>query len=155
MNHRGVRSVSRGMQRRTMTRALALAAAALLTLGVAACGDDDDDAADTGDDTTTTAEETTEDTEDTADESPVVDPATVVAQDFTFTVPDSVAAGSTVTFDNQDAAPHTMTADEGDAFDSGNVSGGSQGEVTAPAEPGSYPFHCEVHPNMQATLTVV
>jgi plastocyanin len=144
------------MQRRTMTRALALGAAALLALGLAACGDDDDDAADTGDDTTTTAEEMTEDTtEDTADEgSPVVGAATVVAQDFEFTVPDSVAPGSTITFDNQDQAPHTMTADDDAAFDSGNVSGGSQGEVTAPAEPGSYAFHCEIHQNMQATLTV-
>ena len=69
------------MQRRTMTRALALGAAVLLALGLAACGDDDDDAADTGDDTTTTAEEMTEDTtEDTADEgSPVVGAATVAA----------------------------------------------------------------------------
>jgi plastocyanin len=141
------------MQRRSTTRALALAAAALLALGLAACGDDDDDAADTGDEPTTTEAEDTGTTaaDDTGDEA--TGDATVVAQDFTFTVPDSVAAGATVTFDNQDSAPHTMTADD-DAFDSGNVTGGSQGEVTAPSEAGEYAFHCEIHPNMTATLTV-
>jgi plastocyanin len=141
------------MQRRSTTRALALAAAALLALGLAACGDDDDDAADTGDEPTTTEAEDTGTTaaDDTGDEA--TGDATVVAQDFTFTVPDSVAAGATVTFDNQDSAPHTMTADD-DAFDSGNVTGGSQGEVTAPSEAGDYAFHCEIHPNMTATLTV-
>jgi plastocyanin len=141
------------MQRRSTTRVLALAAAALLALGLAACGDDDDDAADTGDEPTTTEAEDTGTTaaDDTGDEA--AGDATVVAQDFTFTVPDSVAAGATVTFDNQDSAPHTMTADD-DAFDSGNVTGGSQGEVTAPSEAGDYAFHCEIHPNMTATLTV-
>jgi plastocyanin len=125
----------------------------LLALGLAACGDDDDDAADTGDEPTTTEAEDTGTTaaDDTGDEA--TGDATVVAQDFTFTVPDSVAAGATVTFDNQDSAPHTMTADD-DAFDSGNVTGGSQGEVTAPSEAGDYAFHCEIHPNMTATLTV-
>lgn len=142
------------MQRRRTTRALALVAAALLALGLAACGDDDDDAAGTtGDEPTTTEAEDTGD--DVMGEDDMMgDEATVVAQDFAFTVPDSVAPGATVTFDNQDGAPHTMTADEGDAFDSGRVSGGSQGEVTAPADPGAYAFHCEVHPNMTATLTV-
>jgi plastocyanin len=141
------------MQRRSTTRALALAAAALLALGLAACGDDDDDAADTGDEPTTTEAEDTGTTaaDDTGDEA--TGDATVVAQDFSFTVPDSVAVGATVTFDNQDSAPHTMTADD-DAFDSGNVTGGSQGEVTAPSEAGDYAFHCEIHPNMTATLTV-
>ena len=140
------------MQRRSTTRALALAAAALLALGLAACGDDDDDAADTGDDPTTTEAEDTGTTAAEDDDAAAGD-ATVVAQDFSFTVPDSVAAGATVTFDNQDSAPHTMTADD-DSFDSGNVTGGSQGEVTAPSEAGDYAFHCEIHPNMTATLTV-
>jgi plastocyanin len=142
------------MQRRSTTRALALAAAALLALGLAACGDDDDDAADTGDEPTTTeAEDTGTTTADGVTGGEAAGDATVVAQDFSFTVPDSVAVGATVTFDNQDSAPHTMTADD-DAFDSGNVTGGSQGEVTAPSEAGDYAFHCEIHPNMTATLTV-
>jgi len=139
------------MTRRTTARALALGAAALLALGLAACGDDDDDAAE--DTPTTEAEADTSTTAADAGAEPA-DGATVVASGFAFQVPESVAAGATVTFDNQDSAPHTMTADEGDAFDSGRVDGGAQGEVTAPAEAGTYAFHCDVHPNMTATLTV-
>ena len=146
------------MQRRTTTRALALVAAGLLTVGAAACGDDDDDAADTED--TTAVDDTAAD--DTAADDTTPDPAadematgaTVVASGFAFQVPGPVSPGAAITFDNQDGAPHTMTADEGDAFDSGRVDGGAQGEVTAPDAPGDYAFHCEVHPNMTATLTV-
>lgn len=64
-----------------------------------------------------------------------------------------VAAGGQVTVDNRDGAPHTATADGGD-FDSGQVSGGSAGAFVAPAQPGSYDFHCEIHPDMSGTLTV-
>ena len=64
-----------------------------------------------------------------------------------------VAAGGQVTVDNRDGAPHTATADGGD-FDSGQVSGGTAGAFVAPAQPGSYDFHCEIHPDMSGTLTV-
>jgi len=150
------------MERRIATRALALAAAGALTLGVAACGDDDDDAADTEDtvaDDTAPEGSATEDpaTEDTSGEGAadaLATGATVVASGFAFEVPGPVTAGAPITFENQDGAPHTMTADEGDAFDTGRVDGGSRGEVTAPQAPGDYAFHCEVHPSMTATLTV-
>jgi plastocyanin len=131
------------MQPRFTTRALALAAAGILTFTAAACGDDDDDAIDVEE--TPTTEEAAGDggTTSTAADAPAVD-ATVVAEDIEFQqVPASVAPG-----------PHTLTADEGNAFDSGVVEGGGQGEVTAPAEPGDYAFHCEIHPGMTATLTV-
>lgn len=163
MNRRGRAAVDTGMQRRTTSRSLALAASAVLAFGLAACGDDDDSSSDT-----TEATSTTEATEEPTTSASVPDTtagdlggasdalatdATVVASGFRFEVPASVTAGATVTFDNQDDVPHTMTADD-EAFDSGRVSGGSSGTVTAPTEPGSYAFHCEVHPNMTATLTV-
>lgn len=64
-----------------------------------------------------------------------------------------VASGGQVSVSNRDSAPHTVTADDG-AFDAGEVSGGSTGAFTAPGEPGTYQFHCDIHPDMSGTLTV-
>ena len=77
----------------------------------------------------------------------------VTAKDFSLTSA-TVAPGATVRFVNEGEAPHTATADEDDAFDSGEVEGGSEGSFTAPDEAGTYDFHCEIHPAMTATLTV-
>jgi plastocyanin len=78
--------------------------------------------------------------------------STITIKNFTFTTPDSVAAGATVTVDNQDGTLHTVTSDEGDAFDDSASAGTSS--FTAPTKPGSYPFHCSVHPEMHGTLVV-
>lgn len=70
-----------------------------------------------------------------------------------FEFPESltVPAGAEVTVVNADAEPHTVTADDG-GFDSGSVR--DEGSFTAPTEPGSYAYHCNVHPTMTATLVV-
>lgn len=60
--------------------------------------------------------------------------------------------GGQVAVQNRDSAPHTVTADDG-GFDAG-VEGGSSGSFTAPAQPGTYSFHCEIHPDMSGTITV-
>ncbi|MGR4880406.1 cupredoxin domain-containing protein [Streptomyces sp. LARHCF249] len=65
-----------------------------------------------------------------------------------------VRAGATVTVVNDDSAPHTLTATEGDAFDTGTIEGGESGTFTAPSKPGSYPFLCSLHPQMKGTLIV-
>jgi plastocyanin len=64
-----------------------------------------------------------------------------------------VAAGGQVTVTNQDSAPHTVTSDDG-AFDTGNIGGGSSTTFTAPSQPGTYQFHCNIHSGMSGTLTV-
>lgn len=64
----------------------------------------------------------------------------------------TVQVGETVTWSNQDGVPHTATAD-GDSFDTGNISGGSSASQTF-ATAGSFPYHCEVHPNMTGTVVV-
>ncbi len=64
----------------------------------------------------------------------------------------SVAAGTTVTFVNNDSAPHTATADDG-SFDTGTIEPGASATVTVDAA-GSFAYHCNFHPNMTATLTV-
>ena len=74
-------------------------------------------------------------------------------QDFAFGTPElSVAAGTTVTFTNNDTATHTATADDG-AFDTGEIAPGASATVTLD-EPGTYAYHCDFHPNMVATITV-
>ncbi len=79
---------------------------------------------------------------------------TIVMKSFTFTPTSlTVAPGAKITVVNQDQAPHTVTAND-KSFDSGNISGGQRGEVTAPTKPGSYPYLCTIHQYMTGTLIV-
>jgi plastocyanin len=63
-----------------------------------------------------------------------------------------VAAGTTVTWTNAGAAPHTVTSDSG-AFDSGQLAPGASFSQTFDT-PGTYTYHCEIHPNMTGTIVV-
>jgi plastocyanin len=78
--------------------------------------------------------------------------STITIKSFSFATQDSVSPGATVTVDNQDGAAHTVTADAGNAFDDAASPGTST--FTAPTKPGSYPFHCSIHPSMHGTLVV-
>ncbi len=79
--------------------------------------------------------------------------ATITIKDFAYGDPLTVTPGAAVTVTNMDTAPHTVTADEGAAFDA-EVKGGGTATFTAPSKPGSYPYHCTFHPNMHGTLIV-
>lgn len=79
--------------------------------------------------------------------------ATITIKDFAYGDPLTVAPGAVVTVTNLDSAAHTVTADEGQAFDA-VVKGGGTGTFTAPTQPGSYPYHCTYHTNMHGTLVV-
>jgi plastocyanin len=63
-----------------------------------------------------------------------------------------VAVGSTVTWTNTGAATHTVTADDG-AFDSGRLGSGATFSQTF-ATPGTFTYHCEIHPQMTGTIVV-
>jgi len=61
-------------------------------------------------------------------------------------------AGQRVVWVNGDGVVHTSTADAG-AFDTGFLApGATSGAITLPA--GTFPYHCQVHPSMVATLVV-
>jgi plastocyanin len=78
----------------------------------------------------------------------------ITIQDFSYQTPVSVSPGAKVTVTNMDSAAHTVTADEGSAFDVQVQGSGGTGTFTAPSKAGSYPFHCTFHANMHGTLTV-
>jgi plastocyanin len=73
----------------------------------------------------------------------------------------TVAAGTTLLVANVGGKPHTLTADDG-SFDTGTITPGAEGgrfagknaSVTL-TEPGTFKFHCEVHPAaMKGVVTV-
>ena len=65
----------------------------------------------------------------------------------------TVATGTTVTWTNQDDVEHTVSSDDGSAFDSGAIAEGGTFQFTAGA-PGTYTYPCKFHPFMKGTLTV-
>ncbi|GAA2144803.1 cupredoxin family copper-binding protein [Arthrobacter humicola] len=79
---------------------------------------------------------------------------TITIKDFAFGDPLTVAPGATVAITNMDTAAHTVTADEGTAFDTEVKGGGGTATFTAPTKPGSYPYHCTFHPGMHGVLIV-
>lgn len=131
-------------------------AATLLVAGLAltACGSDDGTEAATGSTTSTTAADSAGDGYGSPGGAGGADgaAATVVAKGFELSST-TAAAGAEVTFDNQDGTAHTLTADDG-SFDTGPVAAGESATVTAPSAPGTYAFHCEIHPSMTGELTV-
>lgn len=78
----------------------------------------------------------------------------ITIKDFGFGGPVTVSPGARVEVTNLDSAPHTVTADDGSAFNVDVKGSGGSGSFTAPTQPGSYTFHCIYHPQMHGTLTV-
>jgi plastocyanin len=65
----------------------------------------------------------------------------------------TIAAGDTVTFVNEDGAPHTASANDG-SFETGRLSKGDAASITF-ATAGSFDYFCKVHRKMKARITVV
>jgi plastocyanin len=63
-----------------------------------------------------------------------------------------VAAGSTVTWTNEDVMAHTATSLDG-TFDTGNLAQGQSGTVTFDA-PGQFDYLCAIHTGMKGTVIV-
>lgn len=140
-------------------RLKAVLAAALLamSLALAACGDGDDDTSGSATTTETATEEGAATDEEGSSPAPSGEAAKaekVKIVEFTYQPdPVTVQAGGKVTWQNEDAAPHTATADDG-SFDTGTIEQGKIGSETF-KEAGSYPYFCEIHPDMRGTVEVV
>jgi plastocyanin len=63
-----------------------------------------------------------------------------------------VTAGTTVTWTNDDPAPHTVTAADG-SFDSGAIAPGATFSRTFDSS-GSFEYACAIHPTMTGTVIV-
>ncbi len=89
-----------------------------------------------------------------ATNTPVAGTADVTIQNFAFTPQHlTVLVGTTVRWTNADSAPHTATSDNG-TFSSGTLNQGQSWQYTF-TTPGTYAYHCGVHPGMTGTITVV
>lgn len=79
--------------------------------------------------------------------------ATITMASMSFGEPVTVSPGAQVVVKNDDSAEHSVTSQTAGVFDV-HVDGGQQGTLTAPAQPGEYPFYCIYHPSMKSTLIV-
>ena len=77
----------------------------------------------------------------------------VAIKDFLFD-PEMVeiAAGETVTFTNEDTAPHSAVLDDKSCSTKNLLKARSEGLVFN--APGTYPYFCGVHPGMKGTIKV-
>ena len=66
----------------------------------------------------------------------------------------TVSVGDTVTWTNEDTAPHTVTVSDGpEKFNSPTLQQGQTWSYTF-TKAGTYSYYCAVHPDMKATVTV-
>jgi len=74
----------------------------------------------------------------------------------------TVTKGNTITVNNVDTMPHTVTNGETSTdpnsakiFDTSIIMGGESAEIdTSSIDPGTYPYYCMVHPYMTGSLTI-
>jgi len=81
---------------------------------------------------------------------------TVVIKNFAFDPSTlTVKNGAVVKWTNQDGAPHTIVSDTGSpvAFSSDSLATGATYSFTF-TQPGTYMYHCSIHPSMKGTIIV-
>jgi plastocyanin len=65
----------------------------------------------------------------------------------------SVPAGARVTWTNLDTVAHTVTFDSASISSSGTLANGASFSATFDS-PGTFTYHCSIHPGMTGTVTV-
>jgi plastocyanin len=145
------------------SKPLLAAALVVLSLGLVACGSSGSDSSSTEAETAAAGQEsgTAEATEEgqTTESEPAPSGEASKSEkvqivEFTYE-PDPVVVqvGGKVTWQNEDSAPHTATADDG-SFDTGTIEEGKIGSATF-KEAGTFTYFCEIHPTMHGTVEVV
>ena len=125
----------------------------LLAFAFAACRSDDKADTATGDESTA-ATSPASGGNAAAPSGEAVRAAKVEIVDFAYDPdPVTIQVGGKVIWQNEDAAPHTATADDG-SFDTGIIEEGKIKSETF-KEPGTYAYVCEIHPTMHGTVEVV
>ena len=119
------------------TTTLRVLAALALTLSLAGCGGSGEDSAASSEAGGSSAES-----------------ASVTIADLAYSPTEiSVAAGSEITWTNDDKAPHTVTFDDEGVDSSEELKTGDTFSTTFD-EAGTYAYTCAIHPDMKATVTV-
>ena len=120
-----------------MRRLWLLVLLATLVIGLGACGGGDDDGG-----------------ADTGGASGSTEPADVITiKGSAFSGVESVADGATIEVRNEDGFPHTFTPDNDGDFQSAALEGGKSATIEMPG-PGTYKYHCNIHPSMTGEITV-
>ncbi len=102
----------------------------------------------------TTQQMTQEMTQETTQQTTQEQSMNVDIANFAFAPADlTISAGQTVVWTNSDSTTHTVTSDDGTTFDSGNLNNGDTFSYTFNT-PGTYSYHCSIHPFMTGTVTV-
>src|SRR3954470_16013002 len=132
------------------SKPLLAAGLVVLSLGLVACGGSGSDSSST--ESTSEAGETSE--AEAAPRGAAAKAEKVQIVEFSYDPePVVIQAGGKVTWQNEDTAPHTATADDG-SFDTGTIERGKLGSATF-KEAGTFTYHCEIHPTMHGTVEVV
>jgi plastocyanin len=139
------------------SKPLLTAALVALSLGLVACGSSGSDSSSTEAETAPAGQEsgsaeTTESEPAPSGEAAKAEKVQIV--EFSYE-PDPVVVqvGGKVTWQNEDTAPHTATADDG-SFDTGTIEKGKLGSATF-KQAGTFTYFCEIHPTMHGTVEVV
>ena len=139
---------------------LLIAALVALSLGLVACGGGGSDSTSSEAETAPASEESTESSgEESTESEPAPSGSAAKSEkveivEFTYQ-PDPVVVqvGGKVIWQNQDATPHTATAEDG-SFDTGPIAQGKLKSETF-KQTGTFPYVCEIHPSMHGTIEVV
>ena len=67
--------------------------------------------------------------------------------------PTTVSVGQRVVWKNVDGITHNIIQDNG-GFTTPNISGGSAAGAVTMSTPGTFTYHCGIHPSMVGTITV-
>ncbi|MDP2712424.1 MAG: cupredoxin domain-containing protein [Solirubrobacteraceae bacterium] len=134
-----------------MSRLTIAVACTVLALALGACGSDNDN--DNGDDAaavTTAPEATTTE----SDEAAAGDTVRVSMKDIKF-IPEEVTVkvGQQISWSNDEAIPHNVTATDGADFASETMNEGDTYEFT-PTAAGTIAYTCTIHPGQDGTITV-
>jgi len=132
------------------SKSLLTAALVVLSLGLVACGGSGSDS--TSSESETAPAESTESEPAPSGEAAKAEKVEIV--EFSYE-PDPVVVqvGGKVTWQNEDTAPHTATADDG-SFDTDTIDKGKTGSATF-KQAGTFTYFCEIHPTMHGTVEVV
>ncbi len=144
------------MKRTIAIISIVLIVGVVAVVAIAGFGDDND--ADNANKTTTNTTDTSEITADTGSETDVEEPQLneVSIKDLAF-APETltIAKGTTVIWTNNDDVQHDITPDSpSDNFVASSLlSEGETYNITF-SVPGTYTYHCSLHPHMKATIVV-